>query len=156
MPTINISKHFEASPQIAFETISDFPNAADFVEGIKEIQMLTDGPVAVGTRIKETRIIMGREGTEEMEVTVLDAPEKFVVEAYNHGTAYITTYDVEPDGDGAKVTMTFTGTPQTLMAKILAALFSKMISSVADMMEKDMIAAAEEAKRRASMSEKDI
>lgn len=148
MPTITVSKHFEASPEIAFQTISDFPNAPEFVDGIKEVKMLTDGPVAVGTKVKETRIMMGREASEEMEVTIMDAPHKFVVEAFSHGTKYVTAYTIVPDGDGSKVTLVFTGTPQTFMAKVLAALFSKMISTVADLMEKDLIDAATEAKRR--------
>lgn len=148
MPTITISKHYNATPEIAFDTVSDFPNAAQFVDGIKEVEMLTDGPVAVGTKVKETRIMMGREASEVMEVTVMDRPSRFVVEAFSHGTEYVTSYEIEPEDDGSKVTLSFKATPQTIMSKILAALFSKMISTVADLMEKDLIQAGEEAERR--------
>ncbi|GLQ18588.1 SRPBCC family protein [Maritalea porphyrae] len=148
MPTITISKHYNASPEIAFDTVSDFPNAAQFVDGIKEVKMLTDGPVAIGTKVKETRIMMGREASEVMEVTVMDRPSRFVVEAFSHGTKYVTSYDIEPEDDGSKVMLTFKATPQTIISKILAALFSKMISTVADLMEKDLIQAGEEAERR--------
>ena len=150
MPTITISKHFECSPDIAFDVISDFPNAPEYIGGIKDVQMISDGPVAVGTKLKETRIMMGREASEIMEVTVMDKPSTFVVEAFNHGTEYVTKYTVEPEGEGSKVTLVFSGTPKTFMAKVMAALFSRMISTVADLMEKEMIDAAEEGKRRAT------
>lgn len=148
MPTITISKHFDASAEMAFETITDFANAPEFIGGIKEVNILTEGPISVGSKIKETRIMMGREATEEMEVTTMDAPNHFVVEAFSRGTSYVTDYKIIPEGEGANVTLIFKATPQTLLAKILAALFSKMISTVADLMEKDLIDAAQEAKRR--------
>ena len=153
MPTITVSKHFECAPDIAFDVISDFPNAPEYINGIKDVQMLTDGPVAVGTKVKETRIMMGREATEIMEVTVMDKPSTFIVEAFNHGTEYVTKYTVDPENDGAKVTLVFKGTPKTFMAKVLATLFSRMISTVADLMEKDLIDAATEGKRRAEAQE---
>lgn len=152
MPTITVSQHFECDQNTAFDTISDFPNAADFVEGIIKVEMLTDGPVGVGTRVRETRIMMGRQATEEMEITQLTKPSKFVVEAFNHGTQYISTYSVEPDGDGTKVTWEFKVTPVTFMAKIMAGLFSRMFGNIADMLQKDLIASSVEAKRRATAS----
>jgi len=149
MPTITVSKQFESSPETAYDTVSDFPNAANFVDGIIKVEMLTPGPVAVGTRVRETRIMMGREATEEMEVTIMDRPNLFVAEAFSHGTQYVTSYTIEPSGAGTNVTLEFKATPKTFMAKVLAALFSRMISTVADLMEKDLIQASIEAKRRA-------
>lgn len=149
MPTITVSRLFESSPEIAFDVVSDFPNAANFVDGIIKVEMLTPGPVALGTRVRETRIMMGREATEEMEVSIMDRPNQFVVEAFSHGTEYVTSYSMEPNENGTNVTLVFKATPKTFMSKILAALFSKMISTVADLMEKDLIQASIEAKRRA-------
>ncbi|WP_299348766.1 SRPBCC family protein [uncultured Maritalea sp.] len=150
MPTITVSKHFESSPEIAFDVVSDFPNAASFVDGIIKVEMLTEGPVAVGTRVRETRIMMGREATEEMTVTTINRPTLFEVEAFSHGTEYVTSYTIEPTEGGANVTLVFKATPKTFMSKVLAALFSKMISTVADLMEKDLIQSSIEAKRRAA------
>jgi len=150
MPTITVSRQFESSPEIAFAVVSDFPNAADFVDGIIKVEMLTEGPVEVGTQVRETRIMMGREATEEMTVTTMDHPSLFVVEAFSHGTQYITTYSIKPNDDGANVTLVFKATPKTFMAKVFAALFSRMISTVADLMEKDLVQASIEAQRRAT------
>ncbi len=53
MPTITISKHYNASPEIAFDTVSDFPNAAQFVDGIKDVEMLTEAQSRLAPRSKK-------------------------------------------------------------------------------------------------------
>jgi len=150
MPSVNVSRHFECDAETAFGAISDFPNAADYIDGIIKVEMLTEGPVGVGTRVKETRIMMGREATEEMEITVMDSPDTFVVEAFSHGTKYVSTYTVAPAEGGTDVSLNFHIAPKTFMAKVLAAVFSRMLPKMADLMEKDLIDASIEAKRRAA------
>ena len=150
MPTITVSQHFASNPQIAFDVISDFPNAADYIDGILKVEMLTDGPIAVGSRVRETRIMMGREATEEMEVTKMVAPNEFVVEAFSRGTEYITSYSLAPEPNGTKVTLVFKANPQTFMSKVMAAIFSRMMPTIADLMQKDLIQASFEAERRAT------
>ncbi|MGJ8529241.1 SRPBCC family protein [Maritalea sp.] len=150
MPSLTVSQQFMSDQQTAFNVISDFPNAANYIDGILKVEMLTDGPVAVGSRVRETRIMMGREATEEMEVTQMDAPDTFVVKAFSRGTEYITTYTLEPAGDYTKVTLHFRATPKTFMSKVMAAVFSRMMPTIADLMQKDLIQASIEAERRAT------
>ena len=77
--------------------------------GIERVEILTPGPVAVGTRFRETRIMFGRRATEEMTVAELDPPRRLVLTAYNHGTAYRAEHLFAPEGDGTGLTLIFAG-----------------------------------------------
>jgi hypothetical protein len=61
----------DASPGRAFEVFTDLANNATVVRGIEKMEILTDGPIGVGTRFRETRVMMGKQATEGMELTPL-------------------------------------------------------------------------------------
>ena len=48
----------------AFAFVSDFANAPKRIKSILRVNVLTPGPVGVGTRFTETRVMFGREATE--------------------------------------------------------------------------------------------
>ncbi|MCF4099857.1 SRPBCC family protein [Maritalea mediterranea] len=149
MPTITVSEQFDCPPEIAFAVLTDIENLPDFIEGVISVNMLTEGPVAVGTRFRETRIMMGREAEEEMECTALEPPSLIKLYAFSHGTEYHSTYTLKPVDGGTEVTLEFKGQPKTFMAKVMSALFSKMIGQVADLLQKDLRDAKAEAEKRA-------
>lgn len=134
---------------MSFEAISDFPNAAEIVTGIQKVEMLTDGPVGVGTRFRETRIMYGREASETMEVTAYDPPTGITLEAESHGTHYRSIYALSEQDGGTRVVMTFEATPRTMMARLLSVVFSGMIKSIAKMMQTDLREAAQYAEQHA-------
>lgn len=151
MPTITVSEQFDCPPEMAFAVLTDIENLPDFIDGITSVRMLTEGPIDVGTRFRETRIMMGREADEEMEIAELHAPTLIKFYAFSRGTAYHTSYQIAPNADGAKVTLVFKPTPQTFMAKVMSALFSRMVGQVADLMQKDLRDAKLEAEKRQKM-----
>jgi hypothetical protein len=55
-----------APPDIAFAAAIDVSNWPRFISGIQSVAVLTPGPVATGTRFLETRVMFGRQATEEM------------------------------------------------------------------------------------------
>lgn len=150
MPTITVSEQFDCAPELAFATLSDFHNYPDFIEAIISTKLLSEQTTGLGTKFSETRIMMGREATEEMEVIEFTAPSKFVLYSFAHGTEYHSTHTFEPNENGTKVTLEFRAKPKTLMAKILSGLFSRMIGQVADMLQKDLRDAKIEAEKRAA------
>lgn len=119
MTTVTIEIDINASPQRTFETFTNLPRMGEVVTAINKMEILTDGPVGVGTRFSETRTMMGKQATEEMEVTQFDPPSLFVHEAKSHGCHYISTYRFEPVGEGTKVTLTFEGRALTFGAKLM-------------------------------------
>jgi carbon monoxide dehydrogenase subunit G len=149
MSEITIKKHIEAPIDTVFEAATDIPSWADRISGIQSVELLTDGPVGVGTKFRETRIMFGREATEEMEITGFDAPRSYTTEADSHGCHYVTKMTFEPSGSGTDVQMSFNAEPQTMFAKTMAAVMKPMIGKMRDMIGKDLdeLKAAIEAKR---------
>jgi uncharacterized protein YndB with AHSA1/START domain len=130
MPRVRFERHVDAPPERVFALASNFPHAAEHVSGIARVEMLTEGPVGVGTRFRETRVMFGREATEEMEVTAFDPPRSYALGCENHGTRYHSEVRVVPCGDGetgCHLELDFEATPLTLPAKVMTFLMKPMM-----------------------------
>ena len=138
MAELSISRTIPALRSEVFSRLSNFPEAADTISAITAVEMLTEGEVGVGTRFKETRVVFGREATEEMKVTAFDPPRSYTLEAESHGAHYVSTFTLVEAADGTEVTLVFQATPLTLMAKIMSFLMKPMLKSVMAECAKDL------------------
>ncbi len=139
MKPIVVSETIHAPIDLVFQIASDIPNAADRIRGITEIEMLSDGPMGEGTKWRETRIMFGKKATETMWVIKWDPPNEYVVEARSCGTHYLTPITFEEVEPGiTKMTFTFTGTPETFMAKVLSKVFAAMTKSLVKCLVADL------------------
>ena len=139
---ISISRTIDAPSSTVFRHATNVETWAEVVPAIERIEMLTPGPVEVGTRFRETRKMMGREASEEMEFLVLDEPHRYVLGAESHGCRYRTEFVLTPDGDGTKLTMNFGAEPLTFFAKIMSFLMKPFTKKMAEMCGKDLDAIA--------------
>ena len=78
---MNFSISVNAPCEQVFDVFADFKNAPARVDGIEKVEMVTGDDVGVGTKFRETRVMFGRESTEEMEVTEFEPGKKYTVEA---------------------------------------------------------------------------
>lgn len=131
-------KIIAAPPDVVFRRAADFANAPQAIKGIAKVEMLTSGPVGIGTKFRETRIFFGREATEQMEVTAFEPPHRYALGAESHGCRYHSELTFRPSGQGCEVEMTFEGTPLTFFAKVMSVLMRPMIKSVAKVCAKDL------------------
>ena len=138
MAGFTVKTFVDAPPSRVFEAASDFANAHTFVRGITKVEMLTDGPVGVGTRFKETRVMFKRECTEEMEVTAFDAPRSYALGAESCGSRYRSELRFTPRGSGTDLEMVFDATPLTLLAKIMAFVMRPMMKKMVAEMAGDL------------------
>ena len=138
----------EASPEAAFETMLDVAHWPQFISGISSVEMLTPGPVGVGSRFRETRQMYGRSASEDMTIAEIDAPRSIVLTAEAHGARYRVENRFEPSGSGTRVTVEFAATPMTLLARLAAPLALVMTSSLRRQLLSDLIDLAREAERR--------
>lgn len=138
MPSVTISRTIQASAEDVFDASTNVHIWADVVPAIDSVEVLTDGPVGVGTRFRETRTMFGREATEEMEFLEFERPNRYVLGAESHGCRYRTTFTLSPDQGGTKLEMHFAGEPQTFMAKVMTVLMKPMMKKIADMCGKDL------------------
>jgi uncharacterized protein YndB with AHSA1/START domain len=127
MKPIVVSTRINAPPERVFEAFTDLRNAAGRVRAIKSLTVLTDGPIAKGTRFRETRVMFGKEATETMEITEFDPPRSYQVEARSCGMHYVSRLDFAPDAGATVARMTFQGTPLTLVAKIMGKVMAGMM-----------------------------
>jgi carbon monoxide dehydrogenase subunit G len=138
MAEVKLVKHVQAPPDKVFRIASDFAEAAERIEGIQRVELLTPGPVRLGTRFRETRLMFGREATEEMEVTAFDPPHSYTLGCESHGCRYAAEFRFTASGTGTEVAMEFKATPLTFLAKAMAVAMAPMIRQVADVCAKDL------------------
>ncbi|MEL7058978.1 MAG: SRPBCC family protein [Acidobacteriota bacterium] len=119
---LEIERRIEAPPSLVFDVASDFRRATENLSAVESLELLTEGPIGVGTRFRETRIMFGKEATEEMEITAFDPPRSYTVECRSHGTHYVSQFRVEPDGTGTRYRLIFDARPQSLVAKLMTPL----------------------------------
>lgn len=117
MPRVTVCQTVAAPPAAVFAAYADFAHAADRIADILRVEVLTPGPVGVGTRFKETRKMFGKEATETMEVVAFDPPAGYELRAARGGTEYRTRFTFTPDGAGTRVEAEFRARPVALWAK---------------------------------------
>ena len=118
------------------------------MSAVRAVEMLTPGPVAVGTRFRETRLMFGQQATEEMTVAEFEPPRGFVLTAVNHGTAYRAEHLFEPHGTGTRVQLLFEGRPISRLAKLFVPLGGLFLGSVRRHLAADLADLKREAERR--------
>ena len=149
-----VDRHIAAPPDVVFARAADFRHAPEVISAIVKMEILTSGPVGAGTRFRETRMLFGREATEEMTVTAFEPPKRYTLSAESHGSRYHTELSFAAEGQGTRMTMTFQGTPVTLTARIMSVLMRPMMKTLAKTCAKDLedIKTAIERERGAAMS----
>ena len=135
---LTICERIDAPVERVFEVFADFPNAARHVDGIEKIEMLTSGPVGVGTRFRETRIMFGRPSTEEMKVTEFSPSQRYTVTADSCGAHFESTFRFTSQGDATQVDMELNTRANSLFAKLMSPLGLFMMGSMKRMMEADI------------------
>jgi uncharacterized protein YndB with AHSA1/START domain len=146
---VTVETEIAAPPDIVFATMTDVARWPDFIGGVERVEVLTEGPVRVSTRFRETRQMFGRPATEEMTVADLEPPRRFVLTAENHGTRYVATHEVTPSASGARLALTFAGTPVTFAARLFSVIGLLFMGSLRRQLETDLREVKAEAERRA-------
>ena len=129
MKPLVISETYPAPVERVFDVYTDFANAADTISAITKMEVLTDGPIGLGTRWKETRVMFGKECTEEMEISAFEPNKRYEVLGNSCGAEFRTDIAFEPlSTNETKVTMSMSSKPQTFMAKVMGGLMGWMMT----------------------------
>lgn len=138
MSNFTITKHIDALPEIVFKVATDFANAPEHIQGIEKVELLTDGPVQVGTRFRETRKMFGKEATEEMTVTELIPPKRFTLETESCGCHYVCRHELIPDIAGTLFKLEIETQATSLMARLMSPLSKLMAGTMRKMIDADL------------------
>ncbi|CAG9620050.1 SRPBCC family protein [Sutcliffiella rhizosphaerae] len=102
--SIVISKPVEE----VFSFVSDMDNSTKIMGNVVEIEKLTEGPLQVGSKFKETREIRGRKAASIIEFIKYEPNEHYSVKSEVNGLTVVYHYDFKPTLEGG-TTVNFQG-----------------------------------------------
>jgi carbon monoxide dehydrogenase subunit G len=147
---LNVDREVAASPERVWSIITDLEGYAEVLSGVERTERIDDGQgFGVGTRWRETRVVFGKESTEEMEVTDVEDGHSYTVSSESRGTRYTSMLRVEPiDDDRSRLSMSFGAQPAATASRLLAATIGRAFQGATrKMLQRDLddIAATAEA-----------
>jgi carbon monoxide dehydrogenase subunit G len=150
--SLTLERSIGAPADAVWRVLTDLEGTAAVLSGVTRVERLAGAGYSIGTRWRETRTMLGREATEEMEVVGIVPGRSTTIAAESHGMRYRTEFSLEPTegGAGTLLRMRFSGgyeSPswiQRAAAKLTAGLG---MAATRKAMEQDLadIAAAAEA-----------
>lgn len=122
MATVTVSNHVDAPVERVFRVFTDIEHGPDHVGGIRKVEMLTPGVVHLGSRWRETRDILGRPDSAEMEITAFELNKMYTITHHKAGVRIDTTFWFAPEREGTKVSVEFEldggGVPPGMLAPL--------------------------------------
>lgn len=103
MAGFKMSEWISRSSQDVFDFITSSDNAPKVVQSVKSMVKLTEGPVRVGTRYRETRTMRGKEEHAELEVVVYEPNHQYAVKNMTEGIETVYQYTFQPEANGTRV-----------------------------------------------------
>jgi carbon monoxide dehydrogenase subunit G len=138
MPTFTISRVIAAPVAETFRLASDIEGLPGRIKGITKVEKLTPGPVGVGTRYKETRVMFKREASETFEFTAFEPDRRYEVTASSCGAEYRCEFRFTPEGAGTRVDVTFQVRAVSFVAKLFSPLAPLMMGTMRRCVEADL------------------
>ena len=91
------------TPDEIFRFVTDSDNASKVLASVQRMEKLTKGPVAAGTRFRETRLNKGKEVQAELEVVRHEPPHLYSMRNVTEGFETTYHYTFRPEGEGTRV-----------------------------------------------------
>lgn len=115
-------------PEQLFDLLSDSSRAVELMPSTTRMEKLTSGPVGVGTRFRETRMMNGEPRETDLEVVRYEPPTDYAVRNVTQGIESVYHYRLEPEGQGTRITLeaTVSGSGlRALAAPVVAAILKR-------------------------------
>lgn len=139
MANVTVSTEIEAPVDKVFELFTDIEHAVEHVSAIKKLEVMSTGPINLGTRWVETREVLGRLDDAEMEITSFERNRTYTVTHRKAGLQIDTIFTFEPMPGGTKVSIEFAldghGLPPGLLLPLEWAIGGKVRHALSDDLE---------------------
>lgn len=119
MSKTTVVRTIDAPLPRVFSTVAQVENFAKAVPDIVATEFLSEVRSGVGTRIRETRRMHGREATTDLEVTEYAENDRVRLVADAGGTIWDSVFTVVTDSDSVRLTLTMDARPYTIMSKLV-------------------------------------
>jgi uncharacterized protein YndB with AHSA1/START domain len=103
MAGFSLREWISRSPKEVFDFITSSDNAPKVVQSVKSMVKLSEGPVRIGTRYRETRLMNGKEQHAELEVAAYEPNQKYAMKNVTDGIETVYRYTFHPEADGTRV-----------------------------------------------------
>jgi len=103
MTGFNMSEWVARPPKDVFDFITASENAPKTVNSVTSMVKLTEGPVRVGTRYRETRLMNGKEQQAELEIVEFEPTQKYAMQNVTEGIETVYRYNIQPERDGTRI-----------------------------------------------------
>ena len=113
----------DAAPETVFDYMTNASNLRDWQTSKTSVEVLTDGPPGLGTRVRErTKPPVLKEFEQVVEFTEFERPRRFHVHIVEGPQPIDGTWTLEPDGARTKVVFVAAGKlrgPTRLIAPVI-------------------------------------
>ena len=139
----------DRSPQEIWDVVSDLDTHTAWRPSVKEFRQVSDGPLGVGSRIREVLDWRGREIVIDDVVTAFEPSRRLGIRGGWSAADFEVDFRLEPAGDTTVVTMDWPFYPKSLLVKIAAPFMGGAMRN-ATKEELDLLKAYVEARRSAA------
>lgn len=115
MRSFTYTVHIDRAPDVVWRYMMDFSNAPRWRNLVRHIEVLTPGPLRVGSELRVTFDIMGRQRTAVSEVWAFEPDRRFGVRNTEQNVTGVFEYALAPDGVGTNVVFSCDVRPRGLM-----------------------------------------
>lgn len=116
------------TPKEVFDFITASDNAPKIVSSVKSMVKLTDGPLRVGTKYLETRVMNGKDHQTELEVIEYVPDQIYTMKNFTEGIEIIYQYVFTPENNGTQIDLVCAlkaSGLKKLMLPIVSSIFQK-------------------------------
>ncbi len=110
----------ERSAEEVWSVIADLDTHTKWRPSLREFRQVSDGPLGVGSRIREVLDWRGREVVIDDVVTAFERPRRLGIRGGWKAADFELDLRLEPEGSGTKVTMEWPLYPRSFVMKIAA------------------------------------
>jgi carbon monoxide dehydrogenase subunit G len=101
MKRVERTARIEAPPDELFAYLADLRNITEWMSGVVDARLTSEGEMGVGTTALVTRELMGQRIEAPITVTEYDSPRRVVIGGEVSGVKASAQLDLTPDGDNA-------------------------------------------------------
>ena len=116
---ITESIRIDRSPEDVWAVVSDVDTHTAWRPALVEFRQLSEGPVQVGTRIREVLRVAKREIEIEDVVTAHEPPRLLALHGAWEAAEFDVEFRLEPEDGGTRVTMDWPFYPKSLLTRVV-------------------------------------
>ena len=106
MASFSATEWIAVPPQIIFDFMIEPANSHKVMHNVTNNEWITDDPVGVGSRFRETRMMNGKEATSEIEITTYEPPHRYAATSTMSGITATYHYTLSPEREGTCIDLT--------------------------------------------------